>query len=133
MNTDPGQLQLCCQVSHFSFPTVGPRARAPCWLPTALDLERPATRQLPARYTQGSYNSIVQYSISSNQNQLHFLKSEEGISKTSVPCAPTYHLLSSVLSQVIPPKIPSSYSAGALPGIDIQGSYNSITKYYTGV
>ena len=47
-----------------------------------------------------------------------------------LPCTPTHHLLSSVLSQATPPKTPS-YSAGALPGIDTQGSYNSVTRYST--
>ena len=41
---------------------------------------------------------------------------------------PLYYLFSSVFSQVSPPK-PPSYSIGALPDIDTQGSYNSIIRY----
>ena len=55
-----------------------------------------------ARYTQGSYNSVAKYSTPSNRRQLHILKSQNNTSKTLLPCTPTHHLLSSVLSQATP-------------------------------
>ena len=60
--------------------------------------------------------------------QCYYLASLKSTSKTWLPCTPTHHLLSSVLSQATPPN-PLSYSAGALPGIDTQGSYNSVARY----
>ena len=116
--------------TSISLPWV--RARAPCWLPAARDLGARARTQgsykAVARYTQGSYNSVAKYSTATNRRQLHFLKSQKSTSKTLLPCTPTHHLLSSVLSQATPPN-PPSYSAGA--GIDTQGNYNSVTRYST--
>ena len=62
-----------------------------------------------ARYTQGSYNSVAKYSTATNRRQLHFLKSQKRTSKTLLPCTPTHHLLSSVLSQATPP-IPALFA-----------------------
>ena len=62
--------------------------------------------------------------------QFHTVQSIQlAASRTACFRAPTHHLLSSVLSQASPLE-PLSYSAGAMPGIDTQGCYNSVTMYF---
>ena len=83
-----------------------------------------------ARYTQGSYNSVVRYSTPSNRRQLQFFKSQkkhlQNLASMHPYTPPTFECAFSGH----PPK-PPSYSAGALPGIDSQGSYTSVARYST--
>ena len=113
----PRVAENCCQVSRFNFPTLGPRARAlrapGCPRYRRARGPRAATKQLPGvpRVATIQLPSIA-------------------LQATEVNCISSKH-------KKAPPKpcfrapLHTTYfriSAGALPDIDTQGSYNSVPR-----